>query len=91
MADYLNATKRGFLADYATEFKRNLVADAGAKYDQVVEIDLNTLEPHINGPFTPDLATPISKFKEVCIKNGWPVELKVFYLLKLGWVDWILY
>jgi aconitate hydratase len=77
MADYLNATKRGFLADYATEFKRNLVADAGAKYDQVVEIDLNTLEPHINGPFTPDLATPISKFKEVCIKNGWPVELKV--------------
>lgn len=77
MADYLKATSRADIAEFATENKHNLVADAGAKYDQVIEIDLNTLEPHINGPFTPDLATPLSKFKEVAIKNGWPTELKV--------------
>jgi aconitate hydratase len=77
MADYLKATKRGPIAEYANQYKHNLVADAGAKYDQVIEIDLNTLEPHINGPFTPDLATPLSKFKEAVTKNGWPAELKV--------------
>ncbi|KAI8929637.1 aconitase family-domain-containing protein [Entophlyctis helioformis] len=77
MADYLRATNRAGIADYATAFKHNLTADAGAKYDQVIEIDLNTLEPHINGPFTPDLATPLSKFKETLIKNNWPAELKV--------------
>lgn len=49
----------------------------GAKYDKVVEIDLSTLEPHVNGPFTPDLATPISKFAETAKKNNWPVELSV--------------
>lgn len=43
----------------------------------MIEIDLNTLEPHINGPFTPDLATPLSKFKDAVLKNGWPQELKV--------------
>lgn len=47
------------------------------RYDQVIEIDLNTLEPHINGPFTPDLATPLSKFKAAVEKNQWPAELKV--------------
>ncbi|KAI8909147.1 aconitase family-domain-containing protein [Gorgonomyces haynaldii] len=77
MADYLKATGRAGIAEYANAFKHNLVADAGAKYDQVIEIDLNTLEPHINGPFTPDLATPLSKFKDAVIKNGWPAELKV--------------
>jgi aconitate hydratase len=46
-------------------------------FDQVIEIDLNTLEPHLNGPFTPDLATPISKMKEEAIKNGWPLDMKV--------------
>lgn len=77
MYDYLVATKRGAIAEYANKYKHILTGDAGAKYDQVIEIDLNTLEPHINGPFTPDLATPISKFKETCKKNGWPQELKV--------------
>jgi aconitate hydratase len=43
----------------------------------VVEIDLNTLEPHINGPFTPDLATPLSKFAAAVEKNKWPADLKV--------------
>jgi len=77
MADYLKATNRSNIAQYAQQFKHNLTADSGAKYDQVIEIDLNTLEPHINGPFTPDLATPLSKFKQAVEKNGWPAELKV--------------
>ena len=47
------------------------------RYDHVIEIDLSTLEPHINGPFTPDLATPLSKFKTAVQTNGWPDELKV--------------
>jgi aconitate hydratase len=77
MADYLHATKRGSIAELANTFKHNLVADEGAVYDQVVEIDLNTLEPHINGPFTPDLATPLSQFKKAVKDNNWPAELKV--------------
>ncbi|KAI8610861.1 aconitase family-domain-containing protein, partial [Chytriomyces sp. MP71] len=77
MADYLRATKRGAIAGYADAFKHNLTPDAGAKYDQVIEIDLNTLEPYVNGPFTPDLATPLSQFKDAVIKNGWPKEMKV--------------
>ncbi|KAK9462581.1 aconitase family-domain-containing protein [Lipomyces oligophaga] len=77
MAQYLYATKRGFVADYADKFKDFFKADPGAEYDQVIEIDLNTLEPYVNGPFTPDLATPISKLKETAIKNGWPLEVKV--------------
>ncbi|KAK9465566.1 aconitase family-domain-containing protein [Lipomyces arxii] len=77
MADYLNATNRGFVAEHADLFKSFLKADEGAEYDQLIEIDLNTLEPHINGPFTPDLATPISKMKEVAVANDWPLEVKV--------------
>ncbi len=46
-------------------------------FDEVIEIDLSTLEPHINGPFTPDRATPISKFAEEVKNNGWPQELEV--------------
>jgi hypothetical protein len=48
----------------------------GAKYDQVIEINLSELEPHINGPFTPDLAHPLSKFADELRKNGWPTELR---------------
>jgi aconitate hydratase len=77
MGDYLRATKRGDIADYARRFQNNLQADKGAEYDQVISIDLNNLEPHINGPFTPDLATPLSKFAAEVEKNGWPSELKV--------------
>lgn len=77
MADYLRATKRSSIAQLAESFQHELKADAGAKYDQVIEIDLNTLEPHINGPFTPDLATPLSKFAAAVEKNKWPAELKV--------------
>ncbi|KAJ7901593.1 aconitate hydratase [Mycena leptocephala] len=77
MADYLNATKRPDIANYATRFAHNLKADEGAEYDQVIEINLSELEPHINGPFTPDLATPISAFASEAKKNGWPDEIKV--------------
>lgn len=77
MADYLRATNRSDIAKYAESFQQNLRADEGAQYDELIEIDLNKLEPHINGPFTPDLATPLSKFKDEVAKNDWPKELKV--------------
>ncbi|ORZ34199.1 aconitase family-domain-containing protein [Catenaria anguillulae PL171] len=76
MADYLKATNRAHIAGHADVYRHNLVADEGAKYDQIIEIDLSRLEPHINGPFTPDLATPISKLKETAAKNGWPMDIK---------------
>ncbi|TPX37563.1 3-isopropylmalate dehydratase [Synchytrium microbalum] len=77
MSDYLVATKRPYIARWADSFRHNLVPDEGGKYDQLIEIDLNTLEPAINGPFTPDLYTPISQFKDAVAKNSWPAELKV--------------
>eukprot|EP00013_Stygamoeba_regulata_P020475 CAMPEP_0177657216 /NCGR_PEP_ID=MMETSP0447-20121125/16056_1 /TAXON_ID=0 /ORGANISM="Stygamoeba regulata, Strain BSH-02190019" /LENGTH=781 /DNA_ID=CAMNT_0019161535 /DNA_START=30 /DNA_END=2375 /DNA_ORIENTATION=+ len=75
MYDYLAATNRKDIADAAREFAENLRADEGAEYDEVVEINLSTLEPHLNGPFTPDLATPISKFSTVLKENNWPSKL----------------
>ncbi|KAG0181604.1 Aconitate hydratase mitochondrial [Apophysomyces sp. BC1034] len=77
MGDYLRATNRADIAKYAEAFATNLRADEGAQYDELVEIDLNNLEPHINGPFTPDLATPLSKFKQTVKEKDWPQELKV--------------
>lgn len=52
----------------------NLRADEGAEYDQLIEINLTELEPHVNGPFTPDLAHPLSKFADALKKNGWCAE-----------------
>lgn len=75
--DYLAATKRKDIGDFARSYAAELREDQGAEYDQFIEINLNELEPHINGPFTPDLATPISKFKDAVKANGWPEELKV--------------
>jgi aconitate hydratase len=77
MYDYLAATKRSEIGDYARTYARELKADQGAEYDQLIEINLSELEPHINGPFTPDLATPISKFSAAVKANNWPEELKV--------------
>lgn len=77
MGSYLEATKRGDIAKYAESFQHNLRADKDAEYDQVINLNLNELEPHINGPFTPDLATPISKFAQAVKDNNWPSELKV--------------
>ncbi|OQD74691.1 hypothetical protein PENDEC_c010G06872 [Penicillium decumbens] len=77
MYDYLKATKRQNIGDFSREYAAQLREDEGAEYDQLVEINLSELEPHINGPFTPDLATPISKWKETLKTNKWPEELKV--------------
>ena len=77
MYDYLKATKRQHIGDFAREYAHELREDEGTQYDQLIEINLDTLEPHINGPFTPDLATPISKFAEAVKANNWPEELKV--------------
>ena len=83
MEKYLIATGRADVARMANKVKEHLTADKEvyanpSKYfDQIVEIDLNTLEPHLNGPFTPDLATPISKMKEEAAKNGWPTKVEV--------------
>ncbi len=75
MGDYLRATKRSDLATACEQNAENLRADAGAKYDQVIEINLSELAPHINGPMTPDLAHPISAFSAAVKKNGWPEKL----------------
>jgi len=77
MYDYLAATKRKDIGDFAREYAAGLREDEGAEYDQLIEINLSELEPHINGPFTPDLATPISKWKETVKENKWPEDLKV--------------
>ncbi|XP_011064485.1 PREDICTED: aconitate hydratase, mitochondrial-like isoform X2 [Acromyrmex echinatior] len=77
MQDYLKATGRSEIAGAADQHKSLLTADSNAKYDQIIELDLSTLEPHVNGPFTPDLAHPISKLGEAAKKNDWPNEIKV--------------
>ena len=82
MARYLRATGRAEIADLADGVKEHLTADPECyehpeKYfDQVIEIDLSTLEPLLNGPFTPDLATPVSKMKEAAAENEWPTDLE---------------
>ncbi len=83
MSRYLKATGREEVAAMADGIKAYLNADAEVyaspeKYfDQVIEINLSELEPHLNGPFTPDLATPISKMKEMAAANGWPTKVEV--------------
>ena len=83
MADYLRATGREVVAHLADEIKEHLrpdeevYADPAKYYDQVLELNLSELEPYLNGPFTPDLATPISQLKEVAEKNGWPEKIEV--------------
>lgn len=78
MADYLKATGRDGIADEAAKYQKKLLtADSGALYDDVIEIDLDKLEPHVNGPFTPDLAHPISKLGENSKKNGYPMDIRV--------------
>lgn len=83
IADYLRGTGRADVAELANGIKAHLTADADVyanpeKYfDEVIEINLSELEPHINGPFTPDLAWPISKFAQAVKENGWPQKLSV--------------
>ena len=83
MAAYLTATGRAEVAALADGVKEHLrpdaevVAEPSKYYDQVLELDLSTLEPYVNGPFTPDLATPISKMAAAVKENGWPAKLEV--------------
>ncbi|HTH56839.1 MAG TPA: aconitate hydratase [Cyclobacteriaceae bacterium] len=83
MERYLIATGRAEVAKMANKVKEHLTADPEVYknpeqyFDQVIEINLSELEPHLNGPFTPDLATPISKVKEEAAKNGWPLKVEV--------------
>jgi homoaconitase len=78
MDSYLRATRRSSVAEAATEVNKKhnfLKADGNAKYDEIITINLSELEPHINGPFTPDLSTPLSKFKDAVKENDWPESL----------------
>jgi aconitate hydratase len=83
MSAYLKATEREEVALLADKIKNSLrpdpevYANPSAYYDQLIEINLDELEPHVNGPFTPDLAWPISKFAEAVKNNQWPEKLEV--------------
>jgi aconitate hydratase len=83
MSEYLKATERAEVARLADNIKDCLrpdpevYANPGNFYDQLIEINLDELEPHVNGPFTPDLAWPISKFAEAVKNNEWPEKLEV--------------
>ncbi|KAI8327233.1 hypothetical protein BD560DRAFT_418379 [Blakeslea trispora] len=75
MRSYLRATGRHAVSQAADAHIPFLRADTGAHYDQVIELNLSEVEPHINGPFTPDLSTPLSQFKQFVEQNGWKDEL----------------
>lgn len=83
MRRYLKATGREEVVKLADQIAEHLTgdpevyADPKKYFDQVIEIDLNTLEPHVNGPYTPDLAWPISKLGEAVKEHGWPEEIQV--------------
>ena len=83
MSSYLKATERAEVAELADQMTEHLRPDAEVYqnpadyYDQLIEINLSELEPHVNGPFTPDLAWPISKFAEAVKANNWPEKLEV--------------
>lgn len=82
MERYLRATERSDVADAANQIKEHLTGDAEVYanpeqyFDQVIEIDLSTLQPHLNGPFTPDLATPVGEMTAKATANGWPLKVE---------------
>ena len=82
MERYLRSTGRDDVADAANAVKEHLTADAEVYanpeqyFDQVIEIDLDTLSPHLNGPFTPDLATPVAEMSKVAKENDWPLQVE---------------
>jgi aconitate hydratase len=82
-AAYLNSTERADIAELANGIAEHLTGDEevyanpATYFDQVIELNLSELEPHVNGPFTPDLAWPISKFAAAVKENGWPAKLEV--------------
>lgn len=81
MERFLRATNRNDVADAANEVREYLTGDPEVYenptqyFDEVIEINLSELRPHLNGPFTPDLATPISEMKEKALKNDWPIKV----------------
>ncbi|MFZ9940041.1 MAG: aconitate hydratase [Bacteroidia bacterium] len=83
MAEYLRGTQREKVAAGAERIQDHLTGDPEvyaspeSYFDQFIEINLSELEPHVNGPFTPDLAWPLSQFAEAVEKNGWPARLEV--------------
>ncbi len=83
MANYLKATGRKEVAELADDIAEHLKADPEvysdpeSYFDQVIEINLSELEPHLNGPFTPDRATPISEMAKAAEENDWPTDVKV--------------
>ena len=83
MAEYLRGTQREKVAEGAERIHAHLTGDPEVYaspetyFDQVIEINLSELEPHVNGPFTPDLAWPLSRFAEAVEQNGWPARLEV--------------
>ena len=82
MERYLRATDRDDVADAANAVKEHLTADPEVYqnpelyFDQVIEIDLDSLSPHLNGPFTPDLATPVAEMSEKAQANDWPIKIE---------------
>ena len=82
MERYLRATGRDEVADEANKIAPYLTGDPEvyenpeAYFDEVIEIDLTTLKPHINGPFTPDLATPVGEMNAKAVENGWPLDVE---------------
>lgn len=82
MERYLRSTGRDDVANAANAVRAHLTADPEVYenpeqyFDQVIEIDLDTLSPHLNGPFTPDLATPIAEMSQVAKKNDWPLQVE---------------
>ena len=83
MAKYLRATGRTEVADLADGIRDHLRADEEVLsnpeeyYDQLIEINLSELEPHLNGPFTPDKATPVSQMESAAADNNWPTTIEV--------------
>lgn len=77
MSRYLRATGREAIAEEAERYPDLLTPDEGCAYDQLIDIDLSTLEPLVNGPYTPDLANPISQLGKNAEEKGWPLEIKV--------------
>uniref|UniRef100_A0A8C4QGH4 Aconitate hydratase, mitochondrial n=1 Tax=Eptatretus burgeri TaxID=7764 RepID=A0A8C4QGH4_EPTBU len=77
MHNFLKKTGRSEIADLADDYKDLLVPDENCRYDRLVEINLDELEPHINGPFTPDLAHKVSEVGSVAEQKGWPTDIKV--------------
>lgn len=82
MERYLRSTGRADVADAANAIKHHLTGDPEVYanpadyFDQIIEINLSEMEPYLNGPFTPDLATPVSKMKEEAAKNNWPLKVE---------------